>query len=65
MLLRYPVILSFENHCSVEQQKVMATHLKNILGGIINLKQVTLLISLNYWNSFTLLFIVLYSVTFS
>jgi len=31
---RYPVILSFENHCSVEQQKVMAMHLRNILGGI-------------------------------
>ncbi|XP_069083377.1 1-phosphatidylinositol 4,5-bisphosphate phosphodiesterase delta-4 [Pleurodeles waltl] len=28
----YPVILSLENHCSVEQQDVMAYHLKNILG---------------------------------
>uniref|UniRef100_A0A8C2XH89 Phosphoinositide phospholipase C n=1 Tax=Cyclopterus lumpus TaxID=8103 RepID=A0A8C2XH89_CYCLU len=28
----YPVILSMENHCSVEQQRVMAQHLKHILG---------------------------------
>lgn len=28
----YPLILSLENHCSVEQQTVMARHLKNILG---------------------------------
>ncbi|XP_053327328.1 1-phosphatidylinositol 4,5-bisphosphate phosphodiesterase delta-4 [Spea bombifrons] len=28
----YPVILSLENHCSVEQQDVMAQHLKSILG---------------------------------
>ncbi|XP_055346908.1 1-phosphatidylinositol 4,5-bisphosphate phosphodiesterase delta-1-like [Paramacrobiotus metropolitanus] len=27
----YPVILSIENHCSVEQQDVMANHLNNIL----------------------------------
>ena len=32
---RYPVILSFENHCSVEQQRVMANHLINILGCIL------------------------------
>ncbi|XP_066432129.1 1-phosphatidylinositol 4,5-bisphosphate phosphodiesterase delta-4 isoform X1 [Eleutherodactylus coqui] len=29
----YPVILSLENHCSVEQQDTMAQHLKSILGG--------------------------------
>ncbi|XP_043078265.1 1-phosphatidylinositol 4,5-bisphosphate phosphodiesterase delta-4 [Puntigrus tetrazona] len=29
---QYPVILSIENHCSVEQQKVMAQHLTHILG---------------------------------
>ncbi|MBN3312575.1 PLCD1 phosphodiesterase, partial [Atractosteus spatula] len=29
---QYPLILSLENHCCVEQQKVMAYHLKNILG---------------------------------
>ncbi|XP_078408839.1 1-phosphatidylinositol 4,5-bisphosphate phosphodiesterase delta-4-like isoform X2 [Cetorhinus maximus] len=28
----FPVILSIENHCSVEQQSVMAHHLQNILG---------------------------------
>ncbi|KAM6964012.1 1-phosphatidylinositol 4,5-bisphosphate phosphodiesterase delta-3-A-like [Tautogolabrus adspersus] len=28
----YPVILSLENHCSVEQQAVMARHLRSILG---------------------------------
>ncbi|XP_075037141.1 1-phosphatidylinositol 4,5-bisphosphate phosphodiesterase delta-4 isoform X1 [Mixophyes fleayi] len=29
---QYPVILSLENHCSVEQQDTMAQHLKSILG---------------------------------
>ncbi|GAB6028887.1 hypothetical protein CHUAL_004687 [Chamberlinius hualienensis] len=28
----YPLILSFEIHCSVEQQKIVAKHLKTILG---------------------------------
>ncbi|CAL8346825.1 unnamed protein product [Merluccius merluccius] len=28
----YPVILSLENHCSVEQQRVMARHMSSILG---------------------------------
>ncbi|KAK1807005.1 hypothetical protein P4O66_004836, partial [Electrophorus voltai] len=28
----YPVILSLENHCCVEQQKVMAKHMTSILG---------------------------------
>lgn len=28
----YPLILSLENHCSIEQQKVMAKHLVEILG---------------------------------
>uniref|UniRef100_A0A3Q4AU78 Phosphoinositide phospholipase C n=1 Tax=Mola mola TaxID=94237 RepID=A0A3Q4AU78_MOLML len=29
---KYPVILSIENHCGVEQQRVMAQHLNRILG---------------------------------
>ncbi|XP_063069568.1 1-phosphatidylinositol 4,5-bisphosphate phosphodiesterase delta-4 [Engraulis encrasicolus] len=28
----YPVIISLENHCSIEQQQVMAKHLSSILG---------------------------------
>lgn len=28
----YPLILSLENHCSMEQQTVMANHLRSILG---------------------------------
>ncbi|XP_049603042.1 1-phosphatidylinositol 4,5-bisphosphate phosphodiesterase delta-1 isoform X1 [Syngnathus scovelli] len=32
---KYPVILSLENHCSVEQQKVMARHLSSILGSAL------------------------------
>ncbi|RXM99478.1 Cell differentiation protein RCD1-like [Acipenser ruthenus] len=31
----YPVILSIENHCSVEQQRVMAHHLNSILGDML------------------------------
>uniref|UniRef100_UPI0037E72DD9 1-phosphatidylinositol 4,5-bisphosphate phosphodiesterase delta-1-like isoform X2 n=1 Tax=Semicossyphus pulcher TaxID=241346 RepID=UPI0037E72DD9 len=31
----YPVILSLENHCSVEQQEVMAQHLSSILGSAL------------------------------
>ncbi|XP_050950724.1 1-phosphatidylinositol 4,5-bisphosphate phosphodiesterase delta-1b isoform X2 [Labeo rohita] len=31
----YPVILSVENHCSVEQQKTMAEHLISILGSAL------------------------------
>lgn len=31
----YPLILSFENHCSVEQQKIVAKHLKTILGDML------------------------------
>ncbi|KAK7099384.1 1-phosphatidylinositol 4,5-bisphosphate phosphodiesterase delta-1-like isoform X2 [Littorina saxatilis] len=31
----YPVTLSLENHCSIEQQSVMARHLKDILGDMI------------------------------
>ncbi len=31
----YPVILSLENHCSVEQQKIIAQHLISILGSAL------------------------------
>uniref|UniRef100_A0A4W4FUM7 Phosphoinositide phospholipase C n=1 Tax=Electrophorus electricus TaxID=8005 RepID=A0A4W4FUM7_ELEEL len=31
----YPLILSLENHCSVEQQNVMAHHLRSILGSAL------------------------------
>ncbi|XP_076868768.1 1-phosphatidylinositol 4,5-bisphosphate phosphodiesterase delta-1a isoform X1 [Brachyhypopomus gauderio] len=31
----YPVILSLENHCCVEQQKVMARHMTSILGSAL------------------------------
>ncbi|KAL3194909.1 hypothetical protein MRX96_045821 [Rhipicephalus microplus] len=32
---QYPVILSLENHCTLEQQKVMAKHLVEILGSLL------------------------------
>ena len=31
----YPVILSIENHCSIEAQDKMANHLKTILGELL------------------------------
>jgi len=31
----YPVILSLENHCGLEQQATMARHLKAILGDML------------------------------
>ncbi|XP_072297137.1 1-phosphatidylinositol 4,5-bisphosphate phosphodiesterase delta-1-like isoform X1 [Eucyclogobius newberryi] len=31
----YPVILSLENHCSIEQQQVMAHHMSSILGSAL------------------------------
>ncbi|XP_062504200.1 inactive phospholipase C-like protein 2 isoform X2 [Corticium candelabrum] len=31
----YPVILSLENHCSIPMQKVMASHLQEILGDML------------------------------
>ncbi|XP_037547005.1 1-phosphatidylinositol 4,5-bisphosphate phosphodiesterase delta-3-A [Nematolebias whitei] len=34
----YPLILSLENHCSIEQQTVMAQHLRSILGDKLLIK---------------------------
>ncbi|XP_013919378.1 PREDICTED: 1-phosphatidylinositol 4,5-bisphosphate phosphodiesterase eta-2-like [Thamnophis sirtalis] len=39
-MLRYPVILSIENHCSVTQQKKMAQYLVEILGDKLDLSTV-------------------------
>ncbi len=38
--LRYPVILSIENHCSVPQQKKMAQYLIEILGDKLDLSNI-------------------------
>ncbi|XP_022111015.1 1-phosphatidylinositol 4,5-bisphosphate phosphodiesterase delta-4-like isoform X2 [Acanthaster planci] len=37
----YPLILSLENHCSIEQQKVMAHHLKTTFGNKIYMTDIT------------------------
>ncbi|XP_075527977.1 1-phosphatidylinositol 4,5-bisphosphate phosphodiesterase delta-1-like isoform X1 [Dermacentor variabilis] len=37
---QYPVILSLENHCTLEQQKVMAKHLVEMLGPLLHKKQI-------------------------
>lgn len=36
----YPVIISIENHCSCQQQTVMAEHLKSILGDKLSINEV-------------------------
>ena len=36
----YPLILSIENHCSFEQQNIMADIMKNILGDLLYLEPV-------------------------
>lgn len=41
--LRYPVILSIENHCSVPQQKKMAEYLKEVLQDKLDLSSVNVL----------------------
>lgn len=38
--LRYPVILSIENHCTVPQQKKMAEYLKEVLQDKLDLSGV-------------------------
>ncbi|KAH7970773.1 hypothetical protein HPB49_015443 [Dermacentor silvarum] len=37
---QYPVILSLENHCTLEQQKVMAKHLVEMLGPLLYKKRI-------------------------
>lgn len=37
---RYPVILSIEDHCSVVQQRNMATHFKKVFGDLLLTKPV-------------------------
>ncbi|NXW81660.1 PLCH1 phosphodiesterase, partial [Alopecoenas beccarii] len=37
----FPVILSIENHCSIQQQKKIAQYLKEILGDKLDLSSVT------------------------
>lgn len=37
---RFPVILSIENHCSIQQQKKIAQYLKEILGDKLDLSSV-------------------------
>lgn len=32
---QFPVVLSFENHCSVKQQKKMATYCRDIFGDML------------------------------
>lgn len=38
--LRYPVILSIEDHCSIAQQRNMAQHFKKVLGDTLLTKPV-------------------------
>lgn len=40
VLLSYPVILSIEDHCSVVQQRNMATHFKKVFGELLLTKPV-------------------------
>lgn len=37
---RYPVILSIEDHCSVVQQRNMATHFRKVFGDLLLTKPV-------------------------
>lgn len=44
----YPVILSLENHCTLEQQKVMADHMITILGDALVRKPLGTTIPTNF-----------------
>uniref|UniRef100_A0A3Q3WTQ3 Phosphoinositide phospholipase C n=1 Tax=Mola mola TaxID=94237 RepID=A0A3Q3WTQ3_MOLML len=44
----YPVILSLENHCSVDQQKLMAHHLISILGDALVTKPTGYTVPMNF-----------------
>lgn len=37
-LFRYPVILSIENHCSIQQQKKIAQYLREIFGDKLDVR---------------------------
>ena len=41
----YPLIISIENHCKRENQKLMATLFRNIFGGLLGMKKLEVL----YW----------------
>jgi hypothetical protein len=45
-VFRFPLILSLENHCSVDQQKVMAKHMTEILKGWCSQNLIPLLLLL-------------------
>lgn len=38
-VFRYPVILSIENHCSIQQQKKIAQHLREIFGDKLDVEE--------------------------
>lgn len=40
-VFRFPVILSIENHCSIQQQKKIAQYLKEIFGDKLDLSSVS------------------------
>lgn len=40
VLFRFPVILSIENHCSVQQQRKIAQYLKGIFGDKLDLSSI-------------------------
>lgn len=40
LIFRFPIILSIENHCNVQQQKKIAQYLKEIFGDKLDLTSV-------------------------